>query len=209
MAASILSTPVTKSKTETAKSADSVNDGPAAAPAPAPAETLPTVVGEPAAPAPVPAPAAPLVPVNATGLTIGGVSFKVKSQITRTVLTQIEGQPFAVTFQGEAYQGEELQQTKGGVKMAPARLAPVLNLETGELQLLIMNAVLEGELVRALPTGYVGKSFLIRGKKPEGKRYRVYEIAEIEVAASGVTGTVIADASDPVNRNGVAPGKSA
>lgn len=153
-------------------------------------------------------------------------------QITRTVLQQVEGKPFAVTFEGAAYDGEELAPGKGsGVKMQPARIAHVLNLETGEKQALIMNTVLEGELMRNYgqnwdkanqgtvakkgedATGaYVGRSFIICGVKPtdaegKAKRYRVYQIAEITLAGGNnpenvTAAEVVADASDPVARDG-------
>ena len=109
--------------------------------------------------------------------------FRTVRQITRTVLQQLEGIPFAITFESGAYEGENLQTTRGGgLKMQPARLAEILNLETGERQLLIMNTVLERELLKAFPdNGYIGHSFIVRGKKPDGKGYRVYEIQEIEL----------------------------
>lgn len=140
-----------------------------------------------------------------------GNKYKIKKQVTRTVLQQKDGVPFAVTIQTEIYQGQELGQGRGGApKMQPARLIEVLNLESGELQLLIANTVLEGELIRAYPElGYVGKSFLIRpkagGDNSEGKKrlYKVYEIAELEIEGETVSGEIIATGENPVNRAGV------
>lgn len=119
--------------------------------------------------------------------TLAAAGFEVVKQVTRSILVQRDGVPFAVTFEGAAYEGQEITESRGGAKMEPARLCDVLNLITHEKQSLIMNTVLEHELERAYPNGsYVGKSFAIRGARPvdaEGKqkRYRTYEIAEIAV----------------------------
>lgn len=151
-----------------------------------------------------------VIPATETHVNIlaGLAGFKVAKQVTRTVLQQ-GNDPFAVTFERPAYEGQELKAGRGsGAQMQPARLADVINLVTGELQTLIMNTVLEGELDRAYPNNaYVGRSFLIRGYKPvdsEGKerRYRVYQIAELEREAEVVTATPVADANGPVNRYG-------
>ena len=149
-------------------------------------------------------------------------------QVTRSVLQQVVGVPIAVRFEGAAYEGEELQAGKGsGTKMAPARLANIVNLATGEKQSLIMNTVLEGELVRnfgkvdeskADKTGmgatgsYVGRSFVIGSTIPVGpdgkaKRYRVYQIAELlfdgaETAENVKGADVVATGADPVARDG-------
>lgn len=175
-----------------------------------------------------------LNPMQAMMARLGVVDIK---QITRTVLQQVEGKPFAVTFEGAAYDGEELAPGKGsGVKMQPARIAHVLNLETGEKQALIMNTVLEGELMRNYGQNwdkskqgsvgakgedasgaYVGKSFIICGVKPtdaegKAKRYRVYQIAEITLqggnaAENVVAADVVATGEDPVARDGKAKPK--
>jgi hypothetical protein len=153
----------------------------------------------------LPATSPALVPPTQRGLTIGGRAFVVKKQLTRTVMREIIGTPYAVMFQGAIYQGEDLKSAKAGaVKMEPARLCDVLNLETGELQSLILYSVLEGEIHRAYPgDSYIGKSLLIRASRPEGKRYRTYEIAEIEASDDGeISGAVIADGCAPVNRAG-------
>lgn len=114
-------------------------------------------------------------------------------QITRSVLQQESGVPFYVRFENEPYQGEELEFTKRGKpKMAPARLCDVVNILTGELQLLIMNAVLESELRRYADKNYENKSFVGRAygivgfkdsdeTDPDFKRYRTYKIRELRV----------------------------
>lgn len=109
-----------------------------------------------------------------------GLKFVVKKQITRTVLRQIENEPFYIEFETAAAEGEKLE----GSKMQPARLCNVHNLDTNAKELLIMNTVLEKELDKAYPDqSYVGKAFAIRSKvndRGEGNKYRIYEIAELE-----------------------------
>ena len=66
--------------------------------------------------------------------------------------------------------------------MEPAHLAPVINLETGEENLLIVAAVVKGNFDEHYPkNAYVGKAFeLVKLGKREGKRYFDYSIKEIE-----------------------------
>lgn len=149
---------------------------------------------------------------------------KVVKQVTRTVLQQAEGVPFAVEFESASYDSEVQQPARGGAaKMGTARVAEVVNLVTGSHQLLIMNTVLEGELNRNYPdNSYIGKQFAIRSHfpndgenadgTPKKRRYKVYEIVEIEVP-KGIAetkddvkvGETVADGSDPVNRKGGKP----
>ena len=126
-------------------------------------------------------------PKPVTGLTsVGynlpaGISFK--RQVTRTVLVQEDQVPIYVHFQSAARVGDLTSDKR--IK-TPPRLADILNLETGELQILIMNAVLESELKRAFPEdSYAGKSFAILPHKNAGgeadRRYSTYMIIEVDV----------------------------
>jgi hypothetical protein len=126
--------------------------------------------------------------------------FAVKKQVTRSVLQQKDGEVFYVTIEAPAYQGQEITMDgrSGKPKMAPARLCEVVNLSTGELQLLIMNTVLESELARAYPPSveggdptYSGHSFAILRAHPAeaDKRYKTYKILEIEPVESGNFGS--------------------
>ena len=110
-----------------------------------------------------------------------GVKFL--KQVTRTVLVQEDQVPIYVHFQSAARDGDLVSDKR--IK-TPPRLADIINLETGELQILIMNAVLESELSRAFPgEAYVGKSFAILPHKNSGgeadRRYSTYMIIEVEV----------------------------
>ena len=149
-----------------------------------------------------------------THIFVAGGSYRVKAQITRTVLRQMEGKPFAVRFEAAAYESESLKDEAAKGREAsrkPPRVAHVINLETGDKQVLIMNTVLEGELERAFPkAGYVGRDFLIRGEVPVGrdgklKTYRVYQIIEIEREDGVNVARPVADGTDPVNAKGEAP----
>ena len=68
----------------------------------------------------------------------GGVTVKVKAQVTRPLL-KIDGNvPVAIYIEGPVFKGEEMKQTKDGAKMEPADLAHVVNLVTGEFQQIIV-----------------------------------------------------------------------
>ena len=93
-------------------------------------------------------------------------------QTTAPILRQIDGVPFYVEVKSAIRVSEQDPDMK---------IADVLNLETGKLQLLIINTVLGSELRgKYLRDGYVGKSFAIR-PKPSGRNYKSYEIAELEI----------------------------
>lgn len=112
-------------------------------------------------------------------LVISGSDYEIAEIVTRTVLRQENGRPFFVTFESGTYEAPPLD---GPSKYAPPMISEVVNLETGECQILIMNTVLLRELDRHYPAGaYVGRSFAIVGythPDPE-KRYRIYSVREI------------------------------
>lgn len=159
--------------------------------------------------------AAPATPMSIMDV-LAAKGLKVVKQVTRTVLQQKDDVPFCVTFESAIRESEVQEGTgRGGKpKMAAARVADVLNIETGSHQILICNTVLEGELNRNYPdNSFVGRTFLMRSFFPvdlnsvTGKKaYKVFEI--IEVAMTGdadapITGVgVVADGSDPVGKDG-------
>lgn len=67
----------------------------------------------------------------------------------------------------------------------PPELAHVIDMESGEVAQIIVNAILKTELIDTYPNGtYVGKGFEIKKFKPTGgKRYAMIQIAEVEVPA--------------------------
>jgi hypothetical protein len=148
--------------------------------------------------------------ISAPSLAIPG--FTVAKQVTRNVLKQVDDKWLAWQSEGEIYEGEALEKERGKEpEMAPAHLMHVINLETREKMVLVMNTVLQGELERAYPDGsYVGKYFASRRRAAaEGKRYKVYDLMELhpaEDAPNGVTAEFVADGENPVNRKGNKPG---
>ena len=161
--------------------------------------------------------------IEHSGDILSMIGAKIVKQVTRTVLQQQEGVPFAVEFESVAKDSEVQQPARGGAaKMGTARTCDVINLVSGAKQVLIMNTVLEGELNRNYPDGsYVGKQFAIRSHfpndgenadgTPKKRRYKVYEIVEIEIQRHADTkdevliGDKVADGSDPVIRKGTKP----
>src|SRR5271167_1835723 len=116
---------------------------------------------------------------------LGGQRFEYIGVVTRTVLKQEDGVPFYVEFQGPIEPSSmnpefSKYKNKAGEGVVP-EVADVLNLETGECQTLIVNAVLSSEIQRAYPLGaYVGRLFGIRrGPSELDKRYKVYTIIEV------------------------------
>src|SRR5271170_8508359 len=75
--------------------------------------------------------------------------YEVERQVTRSVLKQADGVPFAVEFESIFTLGAELKNSK----MDPAHIANVIDLVTGEYCLLIGNKVMHNELDRAYPDG--------------------------------------------------------
>lgn len=110
-------------------------------------------------------------------------NIKVKKVVTVPVLTPVVDTPLYLKFTGPIYKGKELKGSEKNNKMEPADLAPVINLETGEENLLIVSAVVKGNFEEHYSKdAYVNKAFeLIKLPKREGKRYFDFSIKEIEV----------------------------
>lgn len=113
---------------------------------------------------------------------INGRAFKVR-QVTRNVFAQRPGQTLLVQVTSKIYTGKALDNPGPNGKMDPAELAEVVNLETGEIGLIIINTVLGKQFEENYPNGgYVGKSFAITMKDVPGKRYKQFTLFELEVA---------------------------
>ena len=81
---------------------------------------------------------------------------------------------------------EDEKQADGSMKPVEKtiEIARVTNLETGEVVEFVAGTVLMSELSQAYPDGsYVSKSFRILKKDVPGKRYKDYELDEIEVTS--------------------------
>jgi hypothetical protein len=116
------------------------------------------------------------------------IAFKVKKLVTVPLLkTPDNGTPIYVRITSEIFDAKDTEgrtpRAEGTQKKQPPKLAHVVNLETGEVQQIIIGTVLGSELNDQYPdNGYVGKSFEIKKLKPAGgKSYAMYQIAEIEV----------------------------
>jgi len=142
---------------------------------------------------------------------LGGASFKTARWVTRTVLRQVQEVPFYVQFENEislsTMDPDSSKFKDGNGEGAVPEIANVVNLETGEFQVLIINTVLGSELRRAYPDGgYVGRMFAIMQTKSDvDKRYKAYKIIELELdrqAPGGATATNEIDATgaDAIDR---------
>lgn len=105
-----------------------------------------------------------------------------KKLLTRPILKFVKDVPVYIRFEGKIYLGREMQQKEGDKKKEPAHLADVVNLETGELAQIIVNAVPMSVLKENYPNdSYVGKCFAItRQGRKEGKAYDPFNVEEIE-----------------------------
>lgn len=106
-----------------------------------------------------------------------------KKLLTRPILKFIKDEPRYVKFEGKIYLGKEMKQKAGDdKKKEPAHLADVIDLTTGELAQIIINAVPMSVLKENYPDdSYVGKCFAItRQSRKEGKAYDPFLVEEIE-----------------------------
>lgn len=108
---------------------------------------------------------------------------KRKKLLTRPVLKFVMDEPRYIKFEGAIYVGKEMKQKAGDdKKKEPAHLADVIDLATGELAQIIVNAVPMSVLEENYPDkGYVGKCFtIVRQKRQPGKQYDPFSVEEIE-----------------------------
>ncbi|MDR3449955.1 MAG: hypothetical protein P4M15_09485 [Alphaproteobacteria bacterium] len=150
----------------------------------------------------LPVEATDMVPVISGGVVrLGDGAYEIAGYVTRRVLSQRDNIPVYVVFETAAADSA-VQAAPAGrgseAKMGAARVADVINLETGEPAVLIMNKVLESELERFTggtiddPNGgYVGRAFAIKSEKDtkdadgRDRRYRVYTIFELRKKGDG------------------------
>jgi hypothetical protein len=125
-------------------------------------------------------------------ITIGGITFKAK-QVTRSVLTQVDGEPVAITITSEIVQAAEPrgERKETDPERKPPKICQVTNLLTGELQIFICNYVFEAEITEKYPDlSYVGRSFAVESKllprKGKQSQLRIYNIAELEISSDPI-----------------------
>lgn len=111
--------------------------------------------------------------------------FKTKRIVTIPQLKWEEGVTYYLRFDSPAALGKSIEKVKNerGEEKKPPMLCQVTNLETGELQEVIMGAVLLSTLNEAYPNdAYVGLSFaitkegLVKGKSNSYARWHIEEV---------------------------------
>lgn len=111
--------------------------------------------------------------------TVGG--FRVKKNVTLPVHKLKPGEERYFQFVNAMHVGKDTGQIMNGKKMEPATIADVIDLQTGELGVLICATVLYKEITEQYPDDdYVGKAFAITMTKVPEKKYNLYSILEIE-----------------------------
>lgn len=117
---------------------------------------------------------------TATAAPATGFAFNKTKQVTLPILKKQDDVPVYVKFIGEVFTGKEVKgNSANNAKMEPARIANVINLETGEEMQLIINTVLESILNENYPDQkYVGKCFEIIQYSPSGKKYKNFRVSE-------------------------------
>ena len=121
---------------------------------------------------------------------------KVKRNLILPQIKLEQGIPVYIKITGEIFIGKEIT-SKGKDNEKPADIVHCIDLKTGaESQVVVpavMKSVLNEEYATEVPSEevnkpstytdpkYIGRCFMvIKGNKPEGKRYFQYEVAEIE-----------------------------
>lgn len=107
--------------------------------------------------------------------------FKVKKIVTREVLQTKINVPEYIRIEESHYLGEEMDDPFNKGKKSRATLMHVVNLQTGESQVVVCNTVLHETLDSTYPEGsYIGLCFSItKLKKKEDKNYHNFAIIEI------------------------------
>jgi len=111
------------------------------------------------------------------------MTFKRKKLVTVPLLKPKLDVPFFIQITGEVYTGKEIKAVTEAKKMDAAKIAPCINLETGEVCEIIVPSVLYSILMEEYSGhAYIGCGFEIT-KKPKvtGKDYHGFFVAELEL----------------------------
>jgi hypothetical protein len=113
------------------------------------------------------------------------LNFVVKKHVTLPLMKIAPNTTRYFKLTGAMHIGKDVKQPEGTAKKEPATLCHAIDLETSEEGQFIVPTVLKSELTDAYANdGYVGKSFQFTFTRPEGKRYNLVTIAEIEVSSN-------------------------
>lgn len=115
--------------------------------------------------------------------------FKIIKQVSVNLLKIRAGMTVFVKITGPMHVAKRLKkETAEDKAKEPPTLLPVINLETGEVQEIIVGSVLKDLLDDEYPAAkYVGRGFQIAVKEQKdakaggGRRYNTYDVAEIEL----------------------------
>lgn len=111
------------------------------------------------------------------------MEFKTKKVLTRPVLKFTEGVTHYVKIEAAMFIGKEMKQKAGDdKKKEPATILNVIDLESGEVAQMLVNAVVKSVLTEEYPNdSYVGKCFaLTKMPRQPGKQYNPFHVNEIE-----------------------------
>jgi len=101
---------------------------------------------------------------------------RIKNKLTFPQLKIKEGEPVFIKCTGLIYTGKEVPDSD----MEAPQLMRCIDLTSGEECEIVVGKILE-DILTDLDGGYVDKCFQIKQlPSPEGKRWRPYEVAEIE-----------------------------
>lgn len=108
----------------------------------------------------------------------------VKRKLILPVLKMEQNKPIYIKVEDKVYVGKNINGTKADQKEKPADLCHVTDLETGEMMLIIVPAVVLSVWNEEYPNaGYVGLGFAItKGEKAKEKRYFQYTVDELELS---------------------------
>jgi hypothetical protein len=111
--------------------------------------------------------------------------FKIKKNLTLPVHKFQEEIASYLKVECAMFRGKKMGGRGDAAAMEPATLVEVTNLETGEVEQLIVSKVILSTFEESYPNdGYVGKGFrIIKHARKTGKNYNTYSIAEIDLPA--------------------------
>jgi hypothetical protein len=123
--------------------------------------------------------AAPGVPSTAVSFT----GFKVKKQVVLPILTLPEGVTRGIRPTAPMYEGKDISEKTGKPGEKIATLLNCVDLSTGQECMIVVPALLEGAFADEYENDdYVGRDFaVLKGEKPQGKRYHRFSVAEIDL----------------------------